>query len=198
VNRRSRILRDAHRLFLWGGIVLLAYSGATIAYSEAYQRYQSRKFDQAVRRMPKEVRDLQEGEVVAKLEIPRIGLSVMVLQGIEESTLALGAGHVPGTSLPGSEGNVVIAAHRDTFFRKLSGIVFGDTIRVSVGNRVFEYTVVSTEIVDPENTRVMESQDRREITLITCYPFYFVGAAPKRFVVHGRPSAPFVGAGLSY
>ena len=191
----SSILRGVQRLFLWAGVAALAYAGGTTAYSEAFQRYQSRKFEQTVRSLPKgpnaapveEARDLHEGDVVGKLEVPRIGLSVIVLQGIEERTLALGAGHVPGTPLPAVAGNVVIAAHRDTFFRKLNVIVPGDKIRLSVGTRAYEYIVDSMEIVDPENPQIMQSRAYSELTLITCYPFYFVGNAPKRFIVRARP-----------
>jgi sortase A len=135
-----------------------------------------------------EAAGLREGEVVGKLEIARIGISVMVLQGIENDTLIVGAGHVPGTPLPGADANVVIAAHRDTFFRKLEGIIAGDSIQFETLRGTYEYVVDSTEIVDPEDTQVMESRARSELTLITCYPFYFVGAAPKRFVVHAQPS----------
>jgi sortase A len=104
----------------------------------------------------------------------------MVLQGIENDTLIAGAGHVPGTPLPGADGNVAIAAHWDTFFRKLERIMTGDSIQFVTVRRTYEYVVDSTEIVDPEDTQVMESRARSELTLITCYPFYFVGAAPKR------------------
>ena len=132
----------AHRLFLWLGVATLAYAGGTAAYAVAYQRYESREFQRALvtatAREPEhqassanvvksfiaeEVYDLREGDVVGKLEVPRIGISVIVLQGIANDTLSVGAGHVPGTPLPGADGNVVIAAHRDTFFRKLEGIV---------------------------------------------------------------------------
>src|SRR5207244_8091714 len=103
-------------------------------------------------------RDLTEGDVIGKLEISRIGIAVMVLQGVDENTLRLGAGHVPGTPLPGIEGNVAIAAHRDSFFRKLEGILPSDHIRFSTRSGMFEYVVKSTEIVEPEATRVMESR----------------------------------------
>jgi LPXTG-site transpeptidase (sortase) family protein len=131
---------------------------------------------------------LREGDVIGKLEVPRIGISVIVLQGIENHTLIVGAGHIPGTPLPGADGNVAIAAHRDTFFRKLEGIIAGDRIDFATVRRTYEYVVDSTEIVDPEDTQAMESRARPELTLITCYPFYFVGAAPKRFIVHAQPS----------
>jgi sortase A len=175
----------------------LAYAGGAAAYAGIYQRYQSWKFEQEVA-APKvinagiveEAVDLREGDLVGKLEVPRIGISVMVLQGMEKDTLIAGAGHVPGTPLPGAEGNVAIAAHRDTFFRELERILPGDSIQVATVRRTYEYVVDSTEIVDPEDTRVMESRARPELTLITCYPFYFVGAAPRRFIVHARPLGP--------
>ena len=190
----SSVLRIAQRLFLGAGFVMLAYAGGTVAYASIYQQYQSWKFDKAVTapRVTKvaiveEAVDLREGVVVGKLLIPRIGISVMVLHGMEEATLVAGAGHVPGTPLAGVEGNFVIAAHRDTFFRKLEGIVPGDRIQFATARRTYEYVVDSSEIVDPEDTRPMESRARPELTLITCYPFYFVGSAPKRFIVHAHP-----------
>ncbi len=195
MKAHSSVLRDVQRLFLWAGVAALAYAGGTTAYSEAFQRYQSKKFEQAARAQPEGAiaagtqasPDLHEGDLVGKLEVPRINLSVMVLQGIEESTLVVGAGHVPGTPLPSVKGNVVIAAHRDTFFRKLNVIVPGDRIRLSIGTRTYEYIVNSVEIVDPAITEIMESGAYPELTLITCYPFYFVGSAPKRFIVHALP-----------
>src|SRR6185369_1735459 len=124
-----------------------------------------------------------------KLEIPRIGISVMVLQGMEESTLVVGAGHVPGTPLPGADGNIAIAAHRDTFFRKLEGIRPGDIIQFTTVRGTYKYVAGSTEIADPEDTSSMEGHGQPELTLITCFPFYFVGAAPKRFIVHALPAS---------
>ena len=174
---------------------MLAYAGGTVAYAGMYQRYQSWKFQQEIAEpkasragLAEEAADLQQGDLVGRLDIPRIGISVMVLHGIEERTLVAGAGHVPGTPLPGAQGNAVLAAHRDTFFRKLEGITSGDSIQVATVRQTHEYIVDSTEIVDPGNTQVMESRDRQELTLITCYPFYFAGAAPKRFIVHARPA----------
>jgi sortase A len=185
--------RVAQRGFLWLGIAALVFAGGTALYAEIYQRYQARRFEQEVSSPDRfetantQKPDLQEGDLMGKINIDRIGLSVMVLQGIEERTLIGGAGHVPGTSMPGSEGNVVIAAHRDTFFRKLKGILRGDRIQVATLRGSYGYLVDSVETVDPEDTQVMESRAYQELTLITCYPFYFVGAAPKRFIVHALP-----------
>ena len=190
----SLVLRFAQRLFLWLGVAALSYAGGTAAYAGIYQRYQLWKFQQEAAELKviksaivEKTVDLREGDPVGKLEVPRIGISVIVLQGMERGTLIAGAGHVPRTPLPGAEGNVVIAAHRDTFFRKLEGILPGDRVQVATLRRTYEYVVSSSEVVDPEDIQVMESRARRELTLITCYPFYFVGPAPKRFIVHARP-----------
>ena len=186
-------MKRLRRVVMALGIAAVAYAGGALAYGDVAQRYASWKFvherraPAAVERTaaavdsPPEVRD---GDRIGRLEIPRLGLSVMVFQGIEESALLAGAGHVPGTPPPGGDGNVVIAAHRDTYFRKLAGILPRDRIRVVTLRGTYEYVVDSSETVDPDATQVMESRDRDELTLITCYPFYFVGSAPKRFVVH--------------
>jgi len=188
-----RLQLAAKRFFLCTGLALLLYAGGTAAYGGITQRYQSWKFTRetaapattAAMAAPEAgPPDVHDGDRVGRLEIPRLGLSVMVFQGVEESELVAGAGHVPGTPPPGGDGNVVIAAHRDTYFRKLSGILPGDQIRVVTLHDTYEYTVDSSETVDPDATQVMESRDRDELTLITCYPFYFVGSAPKRFIVH--------------
>jgi sortase A len=139
-----------------------------------------------IKRAVAESVDLNEGDVIGKLEIPQIGISVMVLQGVKEETLRVGAGHVPGTPLPGADGNSAIAGHRDTFFRKLKRIRAGDRIQFLTVRGTAQYVVDSTEIVEPADTQVMESRGRPELTLISCYPFYFVGSAPHRFIVHAH------------
>jgi sortase A len=199
---RVTLIAFVQRLLFVAGVVALAYSGTTIVYAEFYQHYHSWKFDRTIGALELTTQaaaiagpvakpaDLGEGDVIGKLEILQVGISVMVLQGTEEETLHLGAGHVPGTPLPGADGNSAIAGHRDTFFRKLEGIRPGDRIRFSTVRGNSEFVVGSTEIVEPDDTEVMESRGRTELTLITCYPFYFVGAAPHRFVVHAYPSAP--------
>ena len=196
MNLHLSVVRVLQRLFLALAFVTLAYAGGTLAYAELYQRYESWKFASKIdtrhlidrASIVAEPVDLSEGGLIGKLEIPGTGISVMVLQGVEEETLLLGAGHVPGTPLPGREGNSVIAGHRDTFFRKLEGIRPGDSVQFSTLRGASEYVVESTEIVEPDETRVMESRGITELTLISCYPFYFVGAAPHRFIVHAVPA----------
>jgi sortase A len=130
---------------------------------------------------------LRSGDLVGRLDIAERKISVVVLEGVEDDALGIAAGHVPGTSLPGSNGNIVIAAHRDTFFRELRNIDLGDRIQLSTPAGTFDYFVSNTEIVNPSETRVLESSGHSELTLITCYPFSFLGAAPQRFIVHARP-----------
>ena len=123
------------------------------------------------------------GSAVALLSIPRLDLSLLVVEGASEKELKLGPGHVPGTAMPGAGGNFAVAAHRDTFFRPLRWIRRNDAIVVQVRDRDYHYRVASTEIVQPRDTQVLQPSGHETLTLITCYPFGFIGAAPQRFVV---------------
>jgi sortase A len=124
------------------------------------------------------------GLAIALLAIPRLDLSTVVVEGADEPELKLAPGHIPGTSMPGKGGNVAVAGHRDTFFRPLRLIRMNDTITVRTHDREFQYRVVSTEIVSPKDVRVLNPTGHETLTLVTCYPFYFVGSAPSRFIVH--------------
>lgn len=126
---------------------------------------------------------LQDGPI-GRLEIPRLQVSVIVTEGDDDATLARAAGHIPGTALPWDQGNSVIAGHRDTFFRPLMNVRIGDDIRVTTVRGTFDYTVMSTEIVQPDDLSAIAPTSSRSLTLVTCYPFVYVGRAPKRFIVH--------------
>jgi sortase A len=129
---------------------------------------------------------LEEGELVGRLEIPRLGLSTIVLEGVEARTLRRGAGHIPGTGLPSRPGNVGIAGHRDSFFRPLKDIGKNDIITLTTPEGSYRYLVEWTRIVQPEDTEVLGDLGQPGVpalTLVTCYPFYYVGSAPKRFIV---------------
>src|SRR5579859_5641498 len=127
---------------------------------------------------------VKKGDIVGRLVIPRLNVRVMVREGDDEGTLHLAAGHIPSTALPGDQGNVGFAAHRDTFFRPLRNIKAKDRILVSTLDGDYEYQVNSTEIVSPTDVGVLKASSTHELTLVTCYPFYYVGSAPKRFIVH--------------
>ncbi len=124
-----------------------------------------------------------EGSLVGRIAIPRLDVSTIVLEGVDATTLRRGAGHIPETSLPGDRGNVGIAAHRDSFFRALKDIRKDDVIRLETLEGTFQYRVDWTRIVTPEDTEVLDDTGAPALTLVTCYPFYYVGSAPKRFIV---------------
>src|SRR5688572_27496538 len=128
-------------------------------------------------RLPK----LSEGDLLGKLEIPRLRLSVMIMEGVAEKTLKLGGGHIRGTAYPGAPGNSGLAAHRDTFFRKLRNVRKDDLIQFTTRSQTLFYRVASTTVVDPADTDVLRPTSSETMTLVTCFPFYYVGPAPKRF-----------------
>jgi sortase A len=124
--------------------------------------------------------------VMGRLEIPALALAVPIMSNYETTSLLQGIGHIPGTAMPGGLGTVGLAGHRDTYFRPLARIRPKMDIRVIDREGTYHYTVDSTEIVKPENVEVLDIQSRPELTMITCYPFYYVGAAPLRFIVHAH------------
>lgn len=129
---------------------------------------------------------LDSGDLVGRIEIPRIGVSSIVLEGVDKKTLRRGVGHIPETALPEGGGNVGLAAHRDSFFRGLKDVRKNDIITFKTLEGTYEYRVVSTEIVDPEDTHVLADVGTARLTLVTCYPFHYVGSAPQRFIVHAE------------
>jgi sortase A len=126
------------------------------------------------------------GEMVGRMEIPRLGLSVAIAEGTGEATLRRAAGHIEGTALPGVIGNAGIAGHRDTLFRPLKDIQEDDVIVVNTLRGEYRYRVVSTRIVQPTDVAVLNPDGREVLTLVTCYPFTFIGAAPNRFIVRAE------------
>jgi sortase A len=121
--------------------------------------------------------------LIGRVAIPRLGLTTIVIEGSDRAALRRAAGHVPGTPLPGQAGNTAITGHRDTFCRPLRNIQRDDLIRFETPQGEYLYRVVSLSIVGPEDLRVLDSDGGETLTLITCYPFYFVGGAPRRFIV---------------
>ena len=124
--------------------------------------------------------------LVGRMAIPRLGISVVVAEGTEEATLRRAAGHILGTGLPGRSGNVGIAGHRDTLFRPLRNIRQDDVIMLTTLQGEYRYRVVSTKVVSPYEVAVLNPDGNEVLTLVTCYPFYFVGPAPDRFIVRAE------------
>src|SRR5262249_2689043 len=123
------------------------------------------------------------GTWIARLEAPSVHLGATVLEGSDDRTLARAAGHIEETALPGQPGNVAIAAHRDTIFRPVRNLRVGDALELTTADRVYRYRVTRTRVVHPDDLQVLDASDHSTLTLITCYPFTFIGHAPLRFVV---------------
>ena len=125
-------------------------------------------------------------DLLGRLEIPRLDLEVMVSRGTSSRVLRRGAGYITSTALPGAEGNVAIAGHRDRHFRPLKDVAPGDEVLLTTVDGTFRYRVTWTRVVDPTDVHVLDPTDEPALTLVTCYPFYFVGNAPDRFIVRAR------------
>ena len=124
--------------------------------------------------------------IVGRLLIPAVNLNVIVLEGTDPWTLNRAVGHIEGTALPGRAGNVGISAHRDGYFRNLGHIARGDEISILTPEKTYTYAVESTHIVNPGDIEVLAPSDQPVLTLVTCFPFYFVGDAPQRFIVKAQ------------
>jgi sortase A len=191
-TRKRRFLRWSQRLLFITGILALGYVGFTLLDARLYQASAKRSLESQIH-LEEEPHEIQlgqavkKGDVLGRMDIPRLGISVAVLQGTSARILRLGAGHIEGTPLPGEAGNSGIAGHRDTFFRGLKDIRKNDEIQLQTATGLTRYDVEWVKVVEPGNTTVLEPSTTENIlTLVTCYPFYFVGPSPKRFVVRAH------------
>jgi sortase A len=177
------------RMLLSSAVLALGYCGFVTFNSWSFQRSELREFDRiqstgapAVAHAFSPLPDA----LVGRIEVRRLGLSAMVVEGTTTAVLRRAAGHISGTAMPGVSGNVGIAAHRDTFFRPLRNIRKNDVVTLTTVNAEYRYRVVSTKVVDPGDVSVLNASDHEILTLVTCYPFYFVGSAPDRFIVRAE------------
>jgi sortase A len=132
------------------------------------------------------VRDVISGKVIGRIDIPALALSAPIASDYDADSLRKGVGHIRGTAMPGGLGTVGLAGHRDTFFSPLRRITPKMEVRLIDKTGTYHYIVDSTEIVTPDKVEVLATGERPELTLITCFPFAYVGAAPKRFIVHAH------------
>jgi sortase A len=209
-GERKLFLRASQYFFWILGIVSLGIWGYSSLARVVYQAYASRSFDRAgdrsarldgfscgIASIPRVDRAPASeppfpAAILGRLSIPRLHWSAMVREGIDGKTLRLAVGHIPATALPGQAGNVGVAGHRDTFFRGLKDLRARDTIEFSTRNGRFNYEVESLKIVEADNVGVLAGSGTNVLTMVTCYPFFYVGAAPKRFVVRARQVSPGV------
>jgi len=184
--------RIAEAVLLLAGLALLDWYVWSRAWLVLYQAWEGHMFGNAIREtrvapahsaLPPR---LQRGALVGRLEVPRLGLAVMVKEGSDEEILAEAVGHLPSSPVPGVPGNVALAGHRDTFFRPLKDLRPHDRILFTTLLGKFEYEVGSEKIVRPTDVSVLRASAEPTLTLVTCYPFYYVGSAPKRFIARAR------------
>jgi len=141
------------------------------------------KSEQPIEEKPPAMKPFPRSAVIGRLVIPHLQLATMVREGADAATLRRAVGHIPGTALPGAKGNIGLAGHRDTFFRPLRNIQTNDIIELQTESGIYRYAVESTRIVGPRDIGVLAPSGSESLTLVTCYPFYYVGSAPKRFIV---------------
>ena len=211
-KRLALFLRWAQFFFLVAGVLALSYCAIVLLDRWAFQAYQTWRFERALKDAQTSTRAIQQpassrlsaqaeadraraesfgidglaGSPLGRIEISSIGLAAMIMEGVDGRTLRHAVGHIPGTPLPGQQGNVALAGHRDTFFRGLRNIHRDDEITLTTLHGSYRYRVDSTQVVEPEDTQVLSATADDFLTLVTCYPFYFVGPAPKRFIVRAH------------
>jgi sortase A len=189
-RRRMRVLlgRAAYYVFLACGVFALVYCGYVVAAAYSYQAVQKLRLESV--NPSEEPRPVLEGGAIGELKIPRLGLNAVFVQGDSPKILRHAVGHISETALPGEPGNVVLTAHRDSFFRPLRNIRPGDTIEIRTPESGFAYQVDWTEVVSPSDVEVLQPSSENTLTLVTCFPFYYVGPAPKRFIVRAHRTGP--------
>lgn len=178
-------------LFVVGAILLSWYLGQQVmtAFEQAKASRELESVHIAVGSPAPATATLATGALVGRIDIPRLGLSAMVREGDDVGTLRHAVGHIPETALPGQPGNAGLAGHRDTFFRALKNVRAGDRIRVTTPRGPVEYIVDGTKVVDPDDVSVLNPTPNQTLTLVTCYPFYYIGSAPRRFIVRAQLAA---------
>ena len=187
-------------------VVLLGYCAFAVVDAWVFQSRESSDLDRLMRvqpvvsegttpqskpsATPKRPDAVVTNGLIGRIEIPRLLLSAVVCEGIEGSTLRRAVGHIPGTALPGQPGNVALAGHRDTFFRSLKDLQVKDEVEFSTLKGNFKYEVESLMVVEPDDLVALAPSSENVLTLVTCYPFSYIGTAPKRFVARARQVSP--------
>ncbi len=211
ISPRARVVRSLERILLTTGVILLsAYLGVRLygvivsrSVVAAFQQKAAAGFvsshaDSGTPRpagvdtslwSDKRLRAYNEslshafGTPLAVLSIPKIHLEVPVFEGTDDVTLDRGVGRITGTAHPGQPGNLGIAGHRDGFFRGLKDVTTGDEIKLALPEGEATYVIDQITVVTPQDVSVLQPRPKSSITLVTCFPFYFVGSAPERFIV---------------
>jgi sortase A len=200
-----RTRRVASIILLAIGIICLGIYSYSYLYRAGYQLYEGWQFDHDAdepapaperksnalpvllpdpdRAAPRSLMSIPDG-VVGRISIPRLHLSAIVEEGVDDTTLSRAVGHIPGTALPGEAGNIGIAGHRDTFFRALKDLQPHDKIDFTTHSGRFHFVVESLRVVEPTDVSVLTSDGGQALTIVTCFPFKYIGNAPRRYIVH--------------
>jgi sortase A len=184
---RTDVARWLERTLLVVGLVLVGYYIYVSVETRLYQAMENRELDAILSSAPAPTArprgEPAPGSTVGRIEIPRLGVSAVIRAGSDARTLRLAVGHIPRTAVPGEAGNIGLAGHRDTFFRRLEDIRADDEITIVTADGTFRFRVEDTRIVSPKDTWVLNPTRRAALTLVTCYPFTYIGSAPDRFIV---------------
>jgi sortase A len=202
---RCKYQHLARRVFSTAGILLIGFTAYTYAARNLWQAFENSRLDRGLASHAAEPGDTRNSAeqgretaassvaphaLIGRIVIPRLHIAAIIREGVDERTLDLAVGHIPLTVLPGQQGNVGVAAHRDTLFRNRKDIKLDDEITLTTLDNTYAYRVVSFRVVNPAETSVLKSsKDEKVLTLVTCYPFYFVGHAPRRFIVRATQLA---------
>jgi sortase A len=195
--RMLALLHRAQYVFWLAGAMLCGLCAGVYLETHFYQATEARRLEEALRdngtralpTRPRLSPPRAVGSLVGRLEIPRLRLSAIVLEGSDSRTLRLGVGRIPETADPGEAGNLVLSGHRDTFFRPLRAIRAGDRVTLVAPGGPYCYEVEWTAVVDPSDVAALKATPRPSLTLVTCYPFRYIGPAPRRFIVRARQVA---------
>lgn len=180
----ERLKRSWPTLLILAGVALLIYVGSQYATMYAAQRRLTQQWQQQNLQLPTQPAGLVT--TLTRLTIPTIRLDAVVVEGVNRKDLLMGPGHLPDTPEPGQAGNAVISAHRDTFFRHIHELKKGDYILVQRAGRQFRYEVTGKKILQPDDVWVTKPTPDSQLTLLTCYPTYYIGPAPERLAIFSR------------
>lgn len=180
----DRLKRIWPSLLIVAGVALLIYVGSQYATMYTAQRRLTQQWQEQNLQLPVQPAGLVT--TLTRLTIPAIKLDAVVVEGVNRKDLLMGPGHLPDTPEPGQTGNAVISAHRDTFFRHIHELKKGDYIVVQRAGRQFRYEVTGKKILQPDDVWVTKPTPDSQLTLLTCYPTYYIGPAPERLAVFSK------------
>jgi sortase A len=190
----KQALRWLQRILFTGAVLTLGYCGFVLLDAWIFEQRQTRNLERLLHDplpsgsspSPNELALTRIDGLMGRIEIPSVGISAVVVEGTNKTTLRRAAGHIQGTAVPGQPGNIGIAAHRDTFFRPLRNVRLNDIVTLTTLRGEYDYRVVSTRVVSPDEVSVLNPSKHEILTLVSCYPFYYVGPSPNRFIVRAE------------